>query len=426
MKRHLHLGLGRFHRAHQALYLQEQDTRITAFSMRSPTEAESLRRHGHRYEVLILSRHGTEKKTVDCIDEALFVQDHRRRLFELIADPEIRTLTLTITEKGYCADNRAQLDLNCPALRADKDSPTSAPALLVEGLERRKERHAEPFHVLSCDNLSHNGDRLRSICSQWCSHFGKEEMLPYLETRVDFPNSMVDRIVPALSSEQLTDFAQRFKMDQENFVATEAFSQWVIEDRFSGDRPDWGPSGVTFVDQVAPYENMKLRLLNAAHSFLAYHGQLQGYQYVHTAIGDPVIREQVERLFFEEVGPLLSPPRGLSIDSYCGQLLDRFQNPHLPHKLAQIAMDGSQKLPQRILGSLRQARGSGGPHQVLSLALEAWLDYMWLGLSGGRELFISDPAREQMEQHLGRDRKESTRRWLQDVEVLGPGVAELL
>ncbi|MCA9797221.1 MAG: mannitol dehydrogenase family protein, partial [Candidatus Eremiobacteraeota bacterium] len=402
MKRHIHLGLGRFHRAHQALYLQNLGYRITAFSMRSAGEAQALSLAGHRYQVLILSRDQTRIETVEAIDEALFVQEHRQRLNQLVADPGIETLTLTITEKGYCADSQGRLD------RQAAGNPGSALALLVNALEGRQ----APFRVISCDNLNANGDRLKRLCLEWCRAFDKPETARYLEEQVQFPNSMVDRIVPSLTPEQMADFQARFPQLQGNFVATEAFHQWVLE---APELSHWAQPGLMLVDQVAPFERFKLLLLNASHSFLAYYGQLQGYSYVHQAIADPRIRSLVESLYFEEVGPYLQAPPGLGLEEYCGQLLERFANPHLPHKLAQIAMDGSQKLPQRILGSLAEARRRGSPSRCLELALDSWLRYMWLGLSKSQDFFISDPARQRMEQSLGATFEESARHWLEEL-----------
>jgi fructuronate reductase len=206
---------------------------------------------------------------------------------------------------------------------------------------------------------------------------------------------MVDRIVPSGSSPLL--------------VETEAFHQWVIEDSFLEQRPAWEQPGLLFVAQVEPFELLKLRLLNAAHSFMAYYGQLRGWTYVHEAVTDPEIRPFLERLFFQEVGPSLEVPAPLSLRGYGEDLLRRFDNPALPHRLAQIAMDGSLKLPQRVLPSLAGSR-------VSRLCLHGWLTYMFLGLSGKRELPISDPYAQRMRETLRPSFEETVPIWL---EVLG-------
>ena len=383
--RHLHLGLGRFHRAHQALYLQNAGVPITAFSMRSPTEAEALRANNHRYEVAILGNGSSESIEVSAIDEALFIKESEQRFLQLMASAEVRHLTLTVTEKGYCCDSDGQLDTS----RADLQS--SVLGWLVRGIEKRQQLHREPLHLLSCDNLSGNGRLLQRLCRAWGERFGHN----YDEALLRFPNTMVDRIVPSGASPLL--------------IETEAFHQWVIEDDFLGGRPRWEQPGLHFAAQVEPFEHLKLRLLNASHSLLAYYGQLRGHTYVHQAIVDPEIRRLVEKLYFEEVGPQLEIPSALTLEGYGGDLLRRFDNPDLPHKLAQIAMDGSQKLPQRLLPGYDQS-------EVLRLAVDAWFSYMWLGLSQRQDFYISDPLAESLKASMTSDFEQTAALW---VEQLG-------
>lgn len=430
--RHVHLGLGRFHRAHQAVYFQnlKDGPRVTAFSMRSATEVEALKASGYQYQVLMLSDEGGRRLTVDCIDEAHFALENRARLYQLLADPAVASVTLTVTEKGYCADSQGTIDESCPALQADLDNsfePTSTLGLLVRGLERRQQAgHGQPINIISCDNLNGNGTLLAKLCCQWCERYGDGAFVDYLQSSVGFPNTMVDRIVPALSPEQLQAFASQYGGDEASLVATEEFTQWVIEDRFLGQRPHWEQEGLIFCQNVESFERIKLSLLNASHSFLAYYGQLQGHQFVHQAIADPKVRELVEQLYFQEVGPLIQAPQGVDLESYCQQLLRRFENPHLAHKLAQIGMDGSQKIPQRILGSLVLALDSGGPHQTLKLALDSWLRYMWLGLSGKADLFISDPLAESMKKTLAGQYETTSQGWLFEHTIFGTEMAQRL
>lgn len=363
MTRHIHLGLGRFHRAHQAVYLQNCDTSITAFSMRRPTEALALRAAGHTYELVTCGGGQSQTQSISAIDEALFIQDSRERFFELMEDPDITTLTLTITEKGYTVD-----------------SPTIA--LLKEGLQRRQARHSNPFNILSCDNLSGNGNLLKELC--------ESSQANYDSKLVAFPNTMVDRIVPAGDSPLI--------------IKTETFHQWVIEDSFVGLRPSWGQEGLMFVESVEPFERLKLCLLNASHTFMAYYAQLQGHEFVHQAIKDPEIRSLVEKLYFEDVGPRLDIPKPLTLESYGQALLARFNNPDLPHRLDQIAMDGSVKIPFRFLEFVEHS-------EVLQMGLEAWFRYMWLGLSGKESVKISDPHSEDMKALLKERYEESRQAW---------------
>lgn len=381
--RHVHLGLGRFHRAHQALYLQNAGLLITAFSMRSPTEARALQEGGHRYEVVILGEGAPRTLEVTAIDEALFLQENQQRFLELMASPEVTTVTLTITEKGYCADGGGQLD-------SARDLQNCALAWLVKGIEHRQRRHNRPLHLISCDNLSQNGRLLSGLCRQWAERFGHA----YDPALVRFPNTMVDRIVPAGESPLR--------------IETEAFHQWVIEDDFAGGRPEWEQPGLMFVPEVEPFEQLKLRLLNASHSFLAYYGQLQGHEFVHQAIADREIRKQVEKLYFEEVGPGLETPPPLTLKGYGEDLLRRFANPDLPHRLDQIAMDGSQKLPQRILPGYTHS-------SVLRLAVDAWFSYMWLALSGQVGYRVSDPLAETLKALLQPSFEATVQAWLEQL-----------
>lgn len=366
MTRHLHLGLGRFHRAHQAVYLNNKGVSITAFSMRRPDEARALSRAGHRYRVVVLDGVDSVELEIESIDEALYLGDSRERCLELLASPEITTVTLTITEKGY-------------------QNPVVAD-LLLDGMARRR----TPVNILSCDNLRANGDFLRRVCEERARQTGRSLDLG----RVSFPNSMVDRIVPA-GDDPLT-------------IETEAFHQWVIEDDFLGQRPDWEQPGLTFAKDVKPFEQLKLSLLNASHSFMAYEGQLQGYTYVHEAIRDPGIRSQVERLYFQEVGPLLEIPEPWTLKGYGDSLVQRFHNTALPHRLEQIAMDGTQKIPQRFLPHLKESA-------VLQTALEAWFRYTYEGLKFGKYV-VSDPKKEGLKDNLQSDFESTKKAWS---ELLG-------
>jgi fructuronate reductase len=378
--RHLHLGLGRFHRAHQAYYLQRLGLPITAFSMRSPREADALRAADHQYQLVVAGNGEESSLTMSVIDEALFIRKEKARFLELMSTPEVSTVTLTVTEKGYCAKADGTLDEDNPGLKE------SALNYLVEGLRARQSRSDQPLAVISCDNLSANGRLLERLCLTWAQARGR----PFDSNLVTFPNSMVDRIVPA-GPDPLV-------------VKTEAFHQWVIEDRFIGEAPDWGQEGLVFTPDVEPFERMKLSLLNASHSFLAYYGQLQGYQYVHQAINDPDIRGLVEKLCLKEVGPRLTIPSPWTLQGYVDEMLRRFDNPGLPHKLAQIAMDGSQKVPYRFLPFWEQS-------SVIRLALSAWFTYYWLALTQSGTYLVSDPQSDELLKRASSDFPKTAQSW---------------
>ncbi len=352
MNRVLHLGLGNFHRAHQAWYFEklnallptEERWEITSFSMQRPDMAREHATHGNAYEVLAVDALGEETTRVKSITRAAFLGEDEALLVELARDPSLELVTLTVTEKGYAADG--------PALKA---------------LELILRKRSAPLTILSCDNLMSNGHKLEKLV--------RERMgITFPRAGISFPCSMVDRIVPASPPGAP--------------VKTERFTQWVVEDKFAGKRPPLEKVGVQFVPDVAPAELMKLRLLNAGHSFLAYWGLNRGFAHVHEAVAAPETRAVLEKLW-NEVIPLLSLPSGSDPQGYCQRLLERFNNPRLPHKLAQIACDGSAKLPQRIVPSLLEARKRGSPHGTLALVLREWSKAM-AGLPP--ELF-TDPAK---------------------------------
>ena len=293
---------------------------------------------------------------------------------------EVSTVTLTVTEKGYCARADGTLDTDNPGLE------TSVLNDLVRGFRARQEKNRKPLAVLSCDNLSSNGRLLQRLCQAWSEKSGQS----YDRSLVSFPNSMVDRIVPA--------------GDDPLVVRTEAFHQWVIEDRFIGGYPHWEQKGLIFVKDVEPFEQMKLCLLNASHSFLAYYGQLQGHEYVHQAINDPAIKSMVEKLCLEEVGPHLEVPEPWTLPGYVSEMLSRFDNPGLPHKLSQIAMDGTQKVPHRFLPHLKHS-------SVLQKALSAWFTYYYEGLTGQKSYLVSDPMKEQLAASATEDRTATAAAW---------------
>ncbi len=380
MKRHVHLGLGRFHRAHQAFYLEQVGWKITAFSMRSPGEADALRANDHLYQLKVIGGAEPVTRPMKVIDSAYFISRDTEQFFQLMQDPSVKTVSLTITEKGYCANSEGQLDSEHP------DLETCALSYLVKGIERRHRLHVEPLNILSCDNLVKNGELLARVCGQWAEKFGHSIDF----SRVSFPNTMVDRIVPSGPDPLL--------------VSTEQFHQWVIEDKFLGERPQWEQPGLFFTDSVEAFEAYKLGLLNASHSFMAYYGQICGHEFVHQAVRDEHLRELIEKLYFQEVGPRLKTPHGLTLKDYGKALLARFDNPGLPHKLSQIAMDGSQKVPQRFLPHIKQS-------SVLKMAYAAWFSYMWLGITKRRDFFLSDPRLEKLKEAACDNFQETVTAW---------------
>jgi fructuronate reductase len=388
MNQILHLGLGRFHRGHQAVYYQKAGNwKVISSTMRSSDERDKLRQVHLRYPVLELS-HGSEQLTwIECIQEALSLQDDLERLMEVFVSPETRIVTLTVTEKGYCLNSSGELDLNHEGIKKDlkhPHQPQTAIGLLALGLMNRKEK----LTILSCDNLRDNGKKLENAILKFTEATGHK----FPPNRYSFPSTMVDRIVPALLPEKVSQLEKSHQLKNSELIATEKFSQWVIEDNFINGRPDWEKVGVEFVIDVKPYEEMKLRLLNAAHSYLAYAGLNRGYQFVHEAITDKDLHSTILMMLKSEVIPQLKIPVGFDVNGYIDQLTNRFLNGKLPHQLKQIAMDGSQKMPQRIFSSIHEAKKRNLPSNLLMKATREWLEFLWNSRNGK----IDDPKADEL------------------------------
>jgi fructuronate reductase len=312
--------------------------------------------------------------------------------------PSVKIVSLTVTEKGYCHDPASgELDEAHPDIRADLVPGAvarSAPGLLVAGLAARRAAGLGGLAVLSCDNLPENGETTRRIVLRMAA-LRDPALGAWIAGEVDFPSSMVDRIVPATTDADRARVAEMLGLSDEACVVTEAFSQWVVEDAFRAGRPALELGGATLVADVRPFERMKLRLLNAAHSTIAYLGYLAGHETVAAAIAAPGFAPLVERLW-DEAAPTLSLPAGTDLAAYRASLLARFANPHLAHRTWQIAMDGTQKLPQRLLGTIRDNLAAGRPVDVAALGVAAWMRYArGIDERGGR-IELRDPMEAEL------------------------------
>lgn len=372
------LGLGNFHRAHQAVYVDDgladdPSWGILGVSLRRPDMSDALAPQDGLYTLAVQDAGGTRPRVVGSVLEALFFGEATAPLVARMADPAIRIVSLTLTEKGYCHDP-ATGDLNPdhPGIRADLGAaaPRTAPALIAAALAARRDAGTPPFTVLSCDNLPDNGRTAAKVVRQFAA-LRDDALAAWIEGNVAFPSTMVDRIVPATTDAGRAEIARLTGREDAWPVLTEPFTQWVIEDTFPEGRPAF--PGAEFTGDVAPWEAMKLRMLNGAHSTLAYLGQLLGHAHVSDAIADPELAGIVRRLWSDEAAP------GLSVEAdtgaYADALAARFANPALKHRTAQIAMDGSQKVPQRLLGTIRDARAEGRAHAAATLGVAAWIEY---------------------------------------------------
>jgi fructuronate reductase len=365
----VHIGAGAFHRAHQAWYTDlamssgDRDWMIVGASLRSSAVSEQLNPQDGLYSLSESGADGCSTRIVVAIREVLVAERSPHALAISLIAPSTRLVTITVTEKGYCRAIDGSLDLELAR-------GNSLYRHLAGALRERMLAGIDGLTILSCDNLPDNGRVLRRLMNEY---FAAEapDTLGWFEKHCSCPNSMVDRIVPATTPADLDAVERRIGLRDEAAVVTEPFSQWVIEDRFAGPRPRWEVAGAQFVDDVRPYETAKLRMLNGAHSAMAYLGLLRAHRFVHEAIADPAIRATVEQLMRDEAAPTLDP--AFDAVAYADALLARFANSALPHRLSQIAMDGSQKIPQRWLAVLawHQRRGRACP--AILEALAAWL-----------------------------------------------------
>jgi fructuronate reductase len=371
----VHLGIGAFHRAHQAWYTDramdggDRGFAIAGVSLRSAGVAAQLNPQDGLYSVAERSAEATRLRVVGAVREVVVAVQERARALTLLAAPETKIVSFTVTEKGYARQADGALDREVAAGEA------SIYPLLAEALARRRDQGSPGVTLLSCDNLADNGRQLERLLLAYFDH-EDSALAGWVELECAFPSTMVDRIVPATTGDDLAAIERQLGLRDDGAVLTEPFSQWVIENRFAGERPRWESVGAQLVDDVGPFELAKLRMLNGAHSALAYMGLERGHTYVHQAIADPALRPVIERLMRQEAATSFTPALGQDLAAYAEALLARFANPALQHRLAQIAMDGSQKIPNRWLPVLAEHRSKGEQCLAILAALGAWLRHV--------------------------------------------------
>lgn len=395
----VHLGAGAFHRAHQADYTDDAIRRgghqwgILGASLRSPDTRDALAPQDYLYTLAETDESGERCRVIGALRGILVAPEDPGALIEAMCRPAVKIVSLTVTEKGYCHDPATgELNEHHPDIVHDLAHPLrprSAPGFLVEAIRRRKERGLPPFAVLCCDNLPDNGRTVARAAIR-LAQLRDPALAAHMTESVAFPSTMVDRIVPATTEAGRARIAAATGFDDRWPVVTEVFSDWVIEDRFPQGRPDWR---ATFVPSVAPFELMKLRLLNGAHSAMSYLGYLGGRETIADCMQDDDLRHAVAYLMNVEVTPTLTPPPGADLAAYKQALLKRFRNPGLRHRTWQIAMDGSQKLPQRLLGTARDRLKSGGSIDALALGVAAWMRYVTGIDEQGLPIDVRDPLR---------------------------------
>jgi fructuronate reductase len=396
----VHLGVGAFHRAHQAVYVDdrlaagETGWAICGASLRSPGTSRALEPQDGLYTLSTRSAEGETLRVVGSLRRLLVAPADPQALLAAMTDPDVRIVTLTVTEKGYCHDPATRcLVEDHPDIRHDLASPhapRSTPGFLVEALARRRAGGVAPFTVVSCDNLPSNGATTCNVLTRMAS-LRDADFGAWIAASVAFPSTMVDRIAPATTDEDRARVAARLGAEDAWPIVTEPFSQWVIEDRFPTGRPRFEDGGATLVSDVAPFELAKLRLLNGSHSALAYLGYLAGYETVADVMADESFARLVAELMEKESMPTLEASKTGDLGAYMRALLARFRNPALRHRTWQIAMDGSQKLPQRLLETARARLARGAPIERLALGVAAWMRYVTGVDERGRPIDVRDP-----------------------------------
>ncbi|WP_425480192.1 mannitol dehydrogenase family protein [Dyella monticola] len=400
----VHIGVGAFHRAHQAVYIDDlladrPDWAICGVSLHSAEVSQALMPQDGLYSLLLLGQQ-TRLRVIGSIRELLCAREEQAAVLSRLADSAVRLVTLTITEKGYCLAGD-DLDVTHPDIAHDlasPETPRSAIGYIVAGLRTRRRQSVIPYTVLSCDNLADNGHRLRRAVLQYAHHIDPR-LADWIDAKVAFPCSMVDSITPA------TDDALRERVVGELGyvdawpIQREMYTQWVIEDRFCNDRPPFERVGVTISHDIAGYDRAKLRFLNGAHSTLAYLGSLMNIQTVAEAMEEPLLAGFVERLMHAAIAPAITLPGNFDTDAYIAAILERFRNPSIRHRLLQIAWDGSQKLPVRLLSTIADAQAKGQSIDLLCLPIAGWMQFVRRQAHNG--IALVDPLNDTLS-HVGR------------------------
>lgn len=412
----VHLGLGAFHRAHQAVYLEryrqatgQRGWGIASANLRSNVDlVDALDAADHRYHVVESANAAdVTAREVATIEATYFTGEHDGQwgrdleaLLDCMADSSIAIVTLTVTEKGYFLNpSDGTLLLGDPMIAHDiahRDTPRTAPGILCAALARRREAGRSGFTVLCCDNMPANGERTKTAVLT-LTRQTDGALAEWIADHVSFPSSMVDRIVPATTDAHRARLAA-LGVNDPNAVACEAFSQWVVEDNFVAGRPEWETVGVEMTKDVTPFETMKLRMLNGSHSLLAYLGSVAGIETVDAAVAREDIAMLLRRYMREEAAPTLTMPANVDLADYRERLLERFANDSLVHRLQQIAADGSQKLPQRWLAGAQQQLDTGGQITCTALGVAGWIRYTRGTDFSGRAFSVNDPIAERLAQ----------------------------
>ncbi|WGL15773.1 mannitol dehydrogenase family protein [Microbulbifer bruguierae] len=409
----VHIGIGNFHRAHQAVYVDEilrqsgGDWRITAVSLRNPDMRDRMQSQNCLYTLCERTADRENLRVVGAVAKVLVAPENPTAVIDALAAKSTSVVTVTVTEKGYCLKpGGRELDLSHPEIVHDVLHPAAPKTLvgfLLAACRLRRDRGLPGFNLLSCDNLSDNGALLRD-CLLSAARLQDSSLVSWIAQEVGFCSTMVDCMVPATSDDIAENIQSHAGYRDTACLLSENFRQWVIEDNFVAPTPDWRSAGASVVADVAPYERMKLRLLNGSHSALAFLGALRGYTYIYEAATDRQIRWFVMALMRREMLSTLEALPDIDLEQYCTTLLDRFSNPSVPYTCQQVASDSSQKLPQRILEPIAERSRRGEQSPLLTGVVAAWLGYLFLGTFSAQRFELRDPAAQPLVEMLQRQK----------------------
>lgn len=407
--RMVHIGFGAFHRAHQAVCTERlADTHHSDWSycevnLNSGELIQALKQQDYCFTVAEMAGNRIDSRVIGVVTSALHGKsDGIQAVIEALAQPDVAIVSMTVTEKGYCYEPASRkLDLTHPDIRHDiaqPDSPVSLPGVILAGIVLRRARGLPPFSVMSCDNMPENGKVTQNVIVGLAQQ-QDAALARWIGENITFPSTMVDRIVPAMTPETHAALQAKLGCDDPVAVVCEPFLQWVIEDNFVNGRPAWEHAGAELVSDVLPFEEMKLRMLNGSHSFLAYLGYLAGYEHISDCMADADFRRAARQLMLDEQAPTLRT-QNVDLTAYADSLIERYENRAIKHRTGQIANDGTQKLPQRLLDSIRWHLRNGSEFTLLALGVAGWMRFVGGTDEQGDAIEIRDPMRDLLAQRV--------------------------
>ena len=431
-----HIGLGAFHRCHQAEYTDDLLARhfdrwgVVGINVRPPNLSKTLGSQGSLYTRLIREDQRVEARVIGSIVSVVDSQESAEPALDTLATSDIDVVTLTVTEKGYChRPSSGELDLDHPDIvhdMANPGAPRSVPGILVEALDKRRKTHGRPVTLLSCDNIQANGKVLANVVRSLAAR-RDNGLIDWIADNATFPSAMVDRIAPATSTDDIETVERRFGYRDDAVAVGEPFRQWVIEEKFAGRFPRWDLVGASFVNDVTPFEHLKMRVLNGAQTTLCYLGVLAGLEHTSDAIANPLLAAFVRRMLVEETLPTLMPVPGVSPEAYVEQSLARLRNTAIRHRNHQVATDGSQKIVQRLLNPIRESLQAGRDITLLSVSAAGWMAYLIKASARfGAKWKVSDPCADRvaaLAERTGKDVRALTEGILSIETIFEPGLA---